>query len=30
MDLAYLVGIGLLFALMVGFAIGCTGLGGAK
>ncbi len=30
MDLVYLVGIGLFFALMIGVAAGCARLGGAK
>jgi hypothetical protein len=30
MDLVYLAGIGLFFALMLGLAAGCARLGGAK
>lgn len=30
MDLVYLAGIGLFFALMIGFAAGCARLGGVK
>ena len=30
MDLVYLAGIGLFFALMIGLAVGCDRLGGAK
>lgn len=30
MDLVYLVGIGLFFALMIGLSVGCARLGGAK
>ena len=30
MDFAYLAAIGLFFALMIGLAIGCARLGGAK
>jgi len=30
MDLIYLAGIGLFFALMLGLAAGCARLGGAK
>lgn len=30
MDLAYLAAIGLTFALMIGLAVGCARLGGAK
>lgn len=30
MDLVYLAGIGLIFALMLGLAAGCARLGGAK
>ena len=30
MDLIYLAGIALLFILMVGLAVGCAKLGGAK
>jgi hypothetical protein len=30
MDLVYLAGIGLFFALMIGLAVGCARLGGAK
>ena len=30
MDLAYLAAIGLIFALMIGLAVGCARLGGAK
>ena len=30
MDLVYLAAIGLIFALLIGFAAGCARLGGAK
>lgn len=30
MDFVYLAGIGLFFALMLGFAAGCARLGGAR
>jgi hypothetical protein len=30
MDLIYLAGIGLFFALLAGLAVGCAKLGGAK
>ena len=30
MDLAYLTLVGLFFALMIGLAVGCARLGGAK
>ena len=30
MDLVYLAGIGLFFALMIGLAVGCARLGSAK
>jgi len=30
MDIAYLVAIGLFFALLIGMAVGCARLGGAK
>ena len=30
MDLVFLAAVGLFFALMIGFAVGCARLGGAK
>jgi hypothetical protein len=30
MDIAYLAAIGLFFALLIGMAVGCARLGGAK